>query len=158
MNNAWHAQIQRYMNGQAGAEEVAALQAALQADAGLRALYLDYMNLDAALAAAAGAAPSVELEPGGLDASPLSPAQPSPHYWRWFAAAAAVCVAAVMVDLLLGQHRSVRSRPDVAAACSLTQEAIARLAVKPPPAIPAWTSPTDSLLEQPPVPKGDQRS
>ena len=53
MNNDWHAQIQCYMNGQAGAEEVAALQAALQADAGLRALYLDYMNLDAALGAAA---------------------------------------------------------------------------------------------------------
>jgi len=158
MNNDWHAQIQCYMNGQAGAEEVAALQAALQADAGLRALYLDYMNLDAALGAAAGATPSTELEPGGLGASPLSPAQPSPHYWRWFAAAAAVGVASVMFGSLLSLRNSSRVHPDVAAACSLTQEAIARLAVKPPPALPAWASPTDLLLEQPPVPKGDQRS
>jgi len=86
MTNHWHEQIQRYVNGQSSAEEAAALHEALNEDAELRALYLDYMNLDAALAAAAGAAPSVELEPGGLDASPLSPAQPSPHYWRWFAA------------------------------------------------------------------------
>ena len=54
MKNNAHEQIQRYMNGQASTEEAAALQTALKNDADLRALYLDYMNLDVALAGAAG--------------------------------------------------------------------------------------------------------
>ena len=60
MKNHWHEQIQRYVNGQASAEEAAALQAALNEDAELRALYLDYMNLDVALGAAAEAATIAE--------------------------------------------------------------------------------------------------
>ena len=158
MKDPGHEQIQRYVSGQAGVEEVAALQAALQADAELRALYLDYINLDEALGAAAGAATDREGAPGVLDAASSSPASTSAHYWRWFAVAAAACVVAVMFERLAGLRQASRTRPDIAAACSVTQEAIARLAVKPPPAIPAWASPTDSLLDETPVSKGDQRS
>jgi len=153
-----HKQIQRYVSGQAGADEVAALQAALNESAELRALYLDYINLDEALGAAAGAATGMEDEPGVPDAASSSSAATSAHYWRWFAVAAAACVAAVMVERLVGLRQAARARSDIAAACSLTQEAITRLAVKPPPAIPAWVSPTDLLLEEPPVLKGDQSS
>ena len=53
MKSHWHEQIQRYVNGLASPAEAAALQAALNQDAELRALYLDYMNLDVALSAAA---------------------------------------------------------------------------------------------------------
>ena len=84
------------LNGQASAEEAAALQAALNEDAELRALYLDYMNLDVALGAAAEAATITENGMGGIATFPRSPAQSSPHYWRWLAAAAAACAALVM--------------------------------------------------------------
>ena len=47
---AW---VQRYADGLASAEEVAQLQAALRADAELRRSFLDYVNLDSALVAAA---------------------------------------------------------------------------------------------------------
>jgi len=62
------------------------------------------------------------------------------------------------VERQLGLRLAARAHPDIAAACSQTQEAITRLAVKPPPAIPDWASPTESLLEPPSVPKGDQSS
>ncbi len=53
MNDHWHEKIQRCMTGDATQEEVAALQDALKNDAELRALYLDYLNLDLALETAA---------------------------------------------------------------------------------------------------------
>ncbi len=156
MKNHWHEQIQRYVNGQAGAEEVAALQAALNEDADLRALYLDYMNLDVALGAAAEAATVTESGIGGITTCPCSPARSSPHYWRWLAAAA--CAAVLVFALRPGHRNPSPTRPDVAAACSVTQEAIARLSVEPPSVFPAWASPTASMLDQPPTPKWDPRS
>jgi hypothetical protein len=152
MKNHWHEQIQRYVNGQASAEEVAALQAALNKDAELRALFLDYMNLDVALGAAAEAATITESGIGGITTFPCSPAQSSPHYWHWLAAATAC--AALLVFAILPRHRNpVRMRPDVAAACYSAQEAIARLSVEPTSSIPVWASPTASMLDQPRIPK-----
>ncbi len=146
MKNHWHEQIQRYVNGQAGAAEAAALQAALNQDAELRALYLDYMNLDVALGAAAEAATIIENGVGGITIFPCSPAHSSPHYWRWFAAAAAC--AALLAFAMAPRHRNAsRTRPDVAAACSSAQEAIARISVEPPSSFPAWESPTASMLD-----------
>ena len=55
MNDLWHEKIQRCMTGDATQEEIAALQHALKSDAELRALYLDYLNLDLALEMAAAA-------------------------------------------------------------------------------------------------------
>lgn len=55
----WDDLIQRYMAGTTTTEETTELQDALKANAELRALYLDYMNLDVALEAKAGAAETV---------------------------------------------------------------------------------------------------
>ena len=152
MKNDWHEQIQRYVNGQASAEEAAALEAALYEDLELRALYLDYMNLDVALGAAAEAASITENGCGGITASPRSLAHSSPHHWRWFAAVAAC--AALVAFVMVSRHRNPsRTRPDVAAACSSAQEAIARLSVEPPSSFPAWESPTASMLDQPRIPQ-----
>jgi hypothetical protein len=49
MNNDWHDLIQRYIAGTLSDDEALALQNALKSDKDLRALYLDYMNLDVAL-------------------------------------------------------------------------------------------------------------
>ena len=154
MKHHWHEQIQRYVNGQAGAEEVAALQAVLNEDAELRALYLDYMNLDVALGSAADAATVTESGIGGITACPCSPAPSSPHHGRWFATAAA-CTAVLLLALLPGHRDPSQTCPDAAAACSSAQEAIARLSVEPPSSFPAWVSPTASMLDQPSIPKGD---
>ena len=64
MNNRafWLTQIQRYADGQLGAEEVAALVAALRSDGPLRRDFLELLNLDAALAEHSGA--DCLLKPG----------------------------------------------------------------------------------------------
>jgi anti-sigma factor RsiW len=154
MKNHWHEQIQRYLNGQASAEEAAALQRALGEDVELRALYLDYMNLDVALAAAAEAATIADNDAAdGIAPVPGSPAKSSPHTWRWLVAAAAC--AALATFAVFPRHRSPpRMRPDVAATCSPTLEAIAQLSIDPHSSIPAWASPTASMLDQPPIPQG----
>ena len=153
MKNQLHEHVQRYLNGQATAEEAAALQAALSEDAELRALYLDYMNLDVALAAAAEA---VTINENGMDEIailPRSPTQSSPHSWRRLAAATAACVALVVFGMLARHRNPLPTPPGVVAACSGIQEAIARLSVEPPSAFPAWASPTASMLDQPPPTK-----
>ena len=156
MNDHWHEHIQRYVNGEASAEEAAALQAALSDDADLRALYLAYMNLDVALGEAAEAAAIAENGAGGMATFPRSHARSSPHCGRWLAAtAAAACAALLVFGMLPGHDSPSPTRPDVAAACSSTQEAIARLAVEPPSAFPEWASPTASMLDQPPIPQWD---
>jgi anti-sigma factor RsiW len=159
MKNHWHEQILRYVNGQASAEEVATLQAALNEDAQLRALYLDYINLDVALGAAAEAATIPESETARIATSPRSPAQSLPRYWYWLAAAAtATCVVLVTILVLPIHRNATLTPPDVAAACSQTQESIARISVELPSVFPAWASPTASMLEQPPIPQWDHRS
>jgi hypothetical protein len=153
MNNHWHERIQRYVNGQAGAAEAAALQAALNEDTEVRALYLDYINLDVALGAAAEAATITEVTIGGITTCPRLPAQSSPHYWRWLAAV--VCTAIVLFAIVPRHRNPSPPRPDIAAACSSAQEAIARLSVEPSSSFPAWASPTASMLHQPRIPKRD---
>jgi anti-sigma factor RsiW len=155
MKNHWHEDIQQYLNGQATVEEAAALQAALGEDADLRALYLDYMNLDVALAAAAEAATITDDEIGWITPLPRSPTKTSPHYWRWLAAAATACAVLVMFAMLPRHRKPPQTRPDVAAACDSAQEAIARLSVEPPSSFPAWASPTAAILDQPQIAKWD---
>ncbi len=153
MKNLWHEQIQRYLNGQTSAAEAAALQAALNQDAELRALYLDYINLDVALGAAAEAATIPEDAIGGITKFPGLPAQSAPQYGSWLAAAAC---AVVLLFVVAHRNRNLSpSRPDVAGACSSAQEAIARLSVEPLSLFPTWASPTASLLDQPRTPKWD---
>lgn len=152
MNAHWHEQIQRCLSGDATPEEIVPLQQALKDDAALRALYLDYMNLDVALGAAAEAAAFTENDAGRIASFPRPDAQPSPHYWRWVASTAA-CAALTVVALLSRPRTSSRAGWDIAATISSTQSAIARLSVEPPSSFPAWVSPTASLLDQPRIPQ-----
>jgi hypothetical protein len=148
MNAHWHEQIQRCLAGDATSDEIAALQQALKGDAGLRALYLDYLNLDVALGAAAELAALTANTIGRTTAFPQAPDPSSRRHWRWLAATAAC--AALVLSLVLPKHRqSRRAQPDIAAALSSSQSAVARLSVDPPSLFPAWASPTASLLEQP---------
>jgi hypothetical protein len=59
-DNNWHDLIQRHLAGRVSAEEARTLEAALKADADLRALYLDYASLDMALGASAEAAEALQ--------------------------------------------------------------------------------------------------
>lgn len=152
MNTDWHEQIQRYMTGDATPEEIAALEQALKDDAELRALYLDYLNLDVALGAAAEAATITENGTGKTMTFPRPAARPSPHYWRWLGATAA-CAALVMSAMLLKHRDASHGHPDIVATISSTQNAIARLSIEPPSLFPAWASPTDSLLDEPRIPR-----
>jgi anti-sigma factor RsiW len=155
MNNHRHEQIQRYLSGQASAAETAALQAALSEDAELRALYLDYMNLDVALGAAAEAAAVSENEIGGRAAFPRSPARSLPRPRYWLGAAAVACAVLATIVMLPGHRTPSPAHPDVAAACDSAKEAIARLSVEPPSSFPAWASPTAPILDQPQIAKWD---
>ncbi len=149
MTSHWHEQIQRYVNGQANAAEAVDLQAALNGDAKLRALYLDYVNLDVALAAVADAEAIAEDEIARIAASARGTAWSSPRSGRVLVAMAAC--AALFIGALLIRHRpsAQQSNSDVAAACAATQEVITRLAVEPPALFPAWASPTASMLDPP---------
>ena len=154
MKSHWHEQIQRYVNGQAGPAESAALQAALNQDAELRALYLDYMNLDVALSAAAEMMTFTEDSRKHVVAIPQSAIWSWLHYWRWLGATAAG--AALVILVLLPRHRPASpAHHDIIAAIASTQNAVARLTVESPPLFPAWASPTDSMLIQPQISKLD---
>ena len=59
-DNHWHDLIQRHLAGMASPEETTTLEDALEKDADLRNLYLDYANLDNALEASAEAAKALQ--------------------------------------------------------------------------------------------------
>jgi hypothetical protein len=146
MNDPWHDLIQRHLNGQLGAEESAALVEALNRDAELRALYLDYMNLDAALGARAETAAAAA---GGETPATLRSA-PAPWAWprrRWLAPAAAFA-AVVIFGLLFERRGAAPARPDLDAVTRSARRAISHLPTGVPPAIPAWMSPTAPLLTE----------
>jgi hypothetical protein len=140
--------IRRQFDGEATEEDIQQLEAALRDDASFRADYVRYLNLDAALGAAAQAAALRESGTGKIATFPQSSARLSPHYVRWLAAAAAC--AALVVFLALPRHpKPHRAQPDVAAMFSSTENHIARVSVEPPSMFPVWASPTASLLDQP---------
>jgi anti-sigma factor RsiW len=152
MKNDWHEQIQRYLSGESSAEEAAALQQALNEDAKLRALYLDYVNLDAALATAAERTILTEKGIEKRAAFPHPRAWRSPQSWRWLAAAAAGL--AVVVFSMVSRHRdSSPARPDIAASIASTRSAIARLSVEPAPSFSLRSSSTAFLLDPPNAPQ-----
>jgi hypothetical protein len=151
MKSHWHELIQRYVDGQGTTEEAAALQEAMKKDANLRALYLDYMNLDVALGAAAELTTIPENGTGGIAASSPLPRRTSPRYERWLAGAAA-CASLILFALVFALVFRDRNRPqphpDINAACCSTQAAIVRLSIEPP-SYPEWMSPTASMLDPP---------
>jgi ferric-dicitrate binding protein FerR (iron transport regulator) len=135
--------IQRHLDGRATPEESAALQQALKESAEMRARFLDYVNLDVTLGAVADAA-AVE----GSTIVEIPVARRLPIWWRAFAAAA-MCLASVVIAGLLAHHKHSSARPDLAAAIESTQKAIAQMPPPPLASLPDWISPTASLLEQP---------
>ncbi len=148
MNAREHELIQRHVDGRAMADEAPALQQALKDNAELHALYLDYMNLDVALEAVADAE-AVEETTG--NEMPVAP--PFRFRWRSWAAAAAACLTlALIVNLPTGRKPSP-VRPDPAVAIESIQNAIARMPVPTASALPAWMSPTASMLDEPRIPQ-----
>jgi len=152
MKDRWHEQIQRCADGQLGAEEIAELHDALDADAELRALYLDYLNLDAALGAMADTAVIAANGATRATADPRQSARPPAHYWRWAAGTAAVASLATIV-MFSKRHDALRAQPDLASVTTSTRAAISRLPAFLPPVLPSWMSPTASLLDQPAFPQ-----
>ena len=151
MKDRWHEQIQRYVNGQSSEGEAAALHEALNEDTELRTLYLDYVNLDAALGAMADAAVIAVNGPGRTATFPRILARLSSRSWRWLAVTAA-CAAVVGFVMLIERRDTPRARPDISAVTAATRTAISQLRADMPPALPAWMSPTASLLDQPDFP------
>jgi len=153
MKSPWHEQIQRFIDGQLSAEESAALVQALTADPELRLLYLDYVNLDAALKAVAGA-PQSTVRRAGAEAEDPSPARPrwvsSPRHW-WFPAAAGL--ALILLGIRAEYHARPPHQPSIGAVTTAAQQSIARLSVPIPTPIPSWMSPTDPLLKAPAYPQ-----
>jgi anti-sigma factor RsiW len=152
MKSDWHEQIQLHMDGRSSAAESAALSEALSQDAELRALYLDYMNLDAALSTIAGApavAPGAAAEPAG---PPPSPGRWSSPSWRWFAPVAA-CLALVLIGVLSETRNAARARPSIGAVATSARTAISRLRADLPRPLPLWMSPTAPLLDEPAYPR-----
>lgn len=88
MKTDWHELIQRYAAGTATKEETFALQEALKTDPDLRAAYLDHMNLEVALEAAADAEELLAEARPLAKSSPLPPRSPWMQ-WRPITAAAA---------------------------------------------------------------------
>ena len=87
MNHDWHDLVQRYIAGTLTDDEALALQNALKCDKDLRALYLDYMNLDVALGSHADSRTAVNE----MLASPSTPPSSPVRWlsWRPLTAAAA---------------------------------------------------------------------
>jgi hypothetical protein len=152
MKEHWHEPIQRYVAGDSTQEETTALQQALKDDAELRALYLDYLNLDLALGAAAEAASMTGNEIAGMAINRQPSARSILHYRRWIAAAAA-CAALVVLTILPRHHDSTRARNDFGATFSSAQNAVAQLSFEPASSLPGWMSPTASMLQLPQTPK-----
>ncbi len=94
VNAKWHDLIQRWFAGTATDAEAAELQAALKTDAELRALYLDYANLDAALETAANDASMGRASLREIPAAPRAWQAQRRRSW-WIPAAAAAAIAAI---------------------------------------------------------------
>lgn len=135
MSADWHDAMQRYLSGSATREESEALQEALKNDAELRALYLDYINLDLALEAKAEAIEDVQVpkvvSAPGFDVHPAS--RPAP--WRPLAAVAAMAaLILVSINLLLPSRaepvariQTARKTSDFSAGEQLRPDQILRL-------------------------------
>jgi anti-sigma factor RsiW len=152
MKSHWHETIQRHVDGQTSAEEAVALFKGLNEDPDLRALYLDYMNLDMALSALADAVAVKDSVSDRMTSLHEARAGAPPPLWRWAAAAAAIA-AVILFAMLPRAPKPLHIGQDAAAAITSSQNAIARLSFDTASALPAWMSPTASLLEPPTIPQ-----
>lgn len=102
MNHDWHDLIQRYIAGTLPDDDALALQNALKSDKDLRALYLDYMNLDVALGSHAESRAAVNE----ILASPMAGETSRPTRWlSWrplTAAAAGIMLGMFCTSVVFG--------------------------------------------------------
>ena len=84
MNTDWQEQFERYADGRATPDEVAMLAAALRGEPKLRTEFLDFLNLDVALAAVADGAWMDEEETVPVEEKVIA-------YRRWPRIALAAC-------------------------------------------------------------------
>jgi hypothetical protein len=107
----WMERIARYIEGTLSAEELKPLEAALRTDAALRRAYLEYVNLDSALAASAALS---EHEFAGFFEKPVHrPAGGTRRIprrrWASFAVGGMAVAAAVLLVVLIAPSREVRA-------------------------------------------------
>ena len=136
MKTDWHELIQRYLADLTTAEETDTLQAALKTDANLRALYLDYMNLDVALGALAEA-----------EKIAMPQAQRHARWHAWLPLAAAAGVALLLSGALFFSRKPSVARLDLTATFASTEQAIAHLPTPSLEPLPEWMSPTATMLD-----------
>jgi hypothetical protein len=80
MKTDWHDMIQRYIAGTLDESETWALQEAMKEDENLRTLFLDHINLDAALDVHASAR---QANPSLLRPIPVTPAKATFRWYAW---------------------------------------------------------------------------
>lgn len=142
-----------YLNGTIQEVDFAKLQSLLRESAEARRTLRALATVDAKLQSL-GALNAKTAELLVMPPASLSPARSSDNYLGWGSFAAAVAVAALVLGwMLFATLKPSRLQLDVAAAISPTQHAIARFSFESPSSIPAWASPTASLLDQPRFPQ-----
>lgn len=109
--HVWLDRIARYAEGTLPAEELKPLEVALRTDAAVRRLFLEYVNLDSALAES-GALPDHEF--AGMDDQPVAApaARKPPSRWRRWATVAAggmAVAASVLIVVMLQPVPEVRA-------------------------------------------------
>lgn len=107
----WLDRIARYVEGTLPAEELKPLEVALRTDAAVRRLFLEYVNLDSALAES-GALPDHEF--AGMDDQPVAAPvvrKPSSRWRRWVALTAGgmAVAASVLIVVMLQPVPEVRA-------------------------------------------------
>jgi hypothetical protein len=113
----------------------------LRESAQARALFLDYMNLDSALGAAADA-----VVDGDRTASE-TPVEHASRFRWWTFATAAACLAFALGAGLHWRRAQSHPRPELTAAIESAEHAIAQMPAPSMSSEPAWMSPTASLLD-----------
>ena len=140
MNDDWHDLIQRYTAGTLSDDEALALQNALKSDADLRALYLDYMNLDVALGSHADSRAAVNEILASSIAGETSRSTRG-YAWRPLTAAAAGIVFGMFcTSVVFGfvAQRSVEKKTSLAVVQPSFEDAQMALAKSFPDASAHW--------------------
>ena len=113
MTTNWHDLIQRYISGTITEAETEALEQQLKTDPALRDWYLDALNLDSALEAAAESAQTALSLPVPLSQRALTPAGATSTRWQGWrpltAGAAGLVIGVFSASLVYG----MRAVPDV---------------------------------------------
>jgi hypothetical protein len=151
MTTNWHDLIQRYISGTIKETETVALEQQLKTDAALRDWYLDALNLDSALEAAAESAQTALSLPVPFSQRALTPVgATSTHWFAWrplTAAAAGLVIGLFSASMVFGF--GVRSLEKVV---SLFQESFesepAPLVTGMPQEVNLWSGDYSEVVER----------